>query len=70
MSISIFFIPNFVCVLTNKIQNISDGISFCHLGHAPGVGLEGAGGGGGAKTLAWGFAMGPHRLHILILNFQ
>ena len=31
--------------------------------HVPGVGLGGA---GGSKTLAWGFAMAPHRLHILV----
>ena len=24
------------------------------------------GGGGGSKTLSWGFAMAPHRLHILV----
>ena len=34
------------------------------LGHAPGVGLGGA---GWSKILAWGFAMAPHRLHILDL---
>ena len=33
----------------------------------PGVGLGGAGGGGGeSKTLAWGFAMAPHRLRALV----
>ena len=33
------------------------------------MGLGGAGGGGGdeSKTLAWGFAMAPHRLRALVL---
>ena len=39
-SISNFFIPNFVCVLTNeRYKTYQMGISFCRLGHAPGVGL-------------------------------
>ena len=39
------FIPNFVCILTNeRYKTYQTGISFCHLGHAPGVGLRGAGG--------------------------
>ena len=38
------FIPNFVCVLTNvRYKTYQTGISFCPLGHAPGVGLWGAG---------------------------
>ena len=27
------------------------------------------GGGGGSKTLVWGFAMAPHRLRILVLFY-
>ena len=44
------FIPNFVCVLTNeRYKTYQTGFSFCLLGHAPGVGLCGAGGAQGAK---------------------
>ena len=44
-SISKIYIPNFVCVLTNeRNKTYQTGFSFCHLGHAPGVGLLGAGG--------------------------
>ena len=44
MSISKIFISNFVCVLTNeRYKTYQTGFSFCHLGHAPGVGLLGAG---------------------------
>ena len=44
-SISKIFIPNFVCVLTNeRYKTYQTGFSFCPLGHAPGVGLWGAGG--------------------------
>ena len=44
-SISKIFIPNFVCVLSNKrYKTYQTGFSFCLLGHAPGVGLWGAGG--------------------------
>ena len=58
------FIPNFVCVLTNKrYKTYRTGFSFCRLGHAPGVGFGGA----GVKILAWGFAMAPHRLRVLVL---
>ena len=40
-----FFIPNFVCVLTNeRYKTYQTGFSFCRLGHAPGVGLWGTGG--------------------------
>ena len=39
------FIPNFVCVLRNeRYKTYQTGFSFCFLGHAPGVGLRGAGG--------------------------
>ena len=44
-SISKIFIPNFVCVLTNeRYKTNKTGFSFCSLGHAPGMGLLGAGG--------------------------
>ena len=44
-SISKIFIPNFVCVLTNERHKAyQTGFSLCSLGHAPGVGLWGAGG--------------------------
>ena len=34
------FIPNFVCVLTNRIyKTYGTEFIFCHLGHAPGMGL-------------------------------
>ena len=40
-----FFIPNLVCVLTNKrYTTYQMGFLFCGLGHVPGVGLWGAGG--------------------------
>ena len=43
--ISKIFILNFVCVLTNaRYKTYQMGLSFCCLGHAPGVGLWGAGG--------------------------
>ena len=49
-SISKIFIPNFVCVLTNeRYKTYQTGFSFCPLGHAPGVGLWGAGVHGGSK---------------------
>ena len=39
------FIPNFVCVLTyERYKTYQTGFLFCHLGHAPGVGLWGTGG--------------------------
>ena len=49
-SISKIFIPNFVCVLTNeRCKTYQTGFSLCPLGHAPGVGLGGAGGAQGVK---------------------
>ena len=43
-SISKTFIPNFVCVLKNeRYKTYQTGFLFCCLGHAPGVGLWGAG---------------------------
>ena len=51
-SISKIFVPNFVCVLTNeRYKTYQTGFSFCHQGHAPGVGLWGAGGAQGVKTI-------------------
>ena len=51
-SISKIFIPNFVCALTNERYKIyQTGFSFCRLGHAPGVGLCGAGGAQGVKNI-------------------
>ena len=44
-SIAKIFIPNFVCVPTNeRYKTYQTGFIFCRLGHAPGVGLRGAGG--------------------------
>ena len=49
-SISKIFIPNFVCVLTNeRYKTYETGFLFCHLGHAPGVGLWGIGGAQGVN---------------------
>ena len=49
-SISKIFIPNVVCVLTNeRYKTYQTGFSFCPLGHAPKVGLWGAGGAQGVK---------------------
>ena len=43
------FIPNFVCVLTNKrYKTYQTGCSLYRLGHAPEVGLRGAGGAQGS----------------------
>ena len=40
-----------MCVLTNeRLKTYQTGISFCPLGHAPGVGLWGAGGARGSKN--------------------
>ena len=45
MSISKIFIPNFACVLTNeRYKTYQTGFLFYCPGHAPGVGLWGAGG--------------------------
>ena len=49
-SFSKIFIPNFVCVLKNeRYKTYQTGFLFCPLGHAPGVGLWGAGGAQGVK---------------------
>ena len=51
-SISKIFKPNFVCVLTNEIyKTYQTGFTFCPLGHAPGVGLLGAGGAQGGQKI-------------------
>ena len=51
-SILKIFIPNFVCVLTNeRNKTYQTEFLFCRLGHAPGVGLRGAGGAQGVKNL-------------------
>ena len=51
-TISKCFIPNFECVLTNeRYKTHQTGFLFCCLGHAPGVGLFGAGGGQVVKNL-------------------
>ena len=51
-SISKIFIPNFLCVLKNeRYKTYQTEFSFCHLGHAPGVGLRGAGGAQGVKKI-------------------
>ena len=45
------FIPNFVCVLTNeRYKTYQTGFLFCHLGHAPGVGLWSTVGAQGVKS--------------------
>ena len=49
MSISKIFIPNFVCYTNERCKTYQTGFSLCHLGHAPGVGLWGAGGAQGVK---------------------
>ena len=50
--ISKIFIPNFVCVLINeRYKAYQTGFSFCHLGHAPRVGLWGTGGAQGVKII-------------------
>ena len=41
--------------------------SFCCRDHAPRGGTWRC---WGSKTLAWGFAMAPHRLHVLVLFFN
>ena len=57
-SISKIFIPNCVCVLTNKrYKTYQTGFASCRLGHAPGVGLWGVGcpgEGGGSKKIKYG----------------
>ena len=49
-SISKIFIPNFVCVVINeRYKTYQTGLLFCSLGHAPGIGLWGAGGAQGGN---------------------
>ena len=53
-SISKILLPNFLCVLTNeRYKKYQTGISFCRLGHAPGVGLWGT---EGAKGVIFFFS--------------
>ena len=65
MSISKIFIPNFVCVLTNeRYETYQTGFSFCHLCHAPGVGLRCAGVPRGSKMIflqAWSCGISNRR---------
>ena len=61
MSISKIFIPNFVRVLTNERKYIEHNF----YSHAPGVGLRGAGEGGG-QNFSVGICDGAHRLRILV----
>ena len=68
MSISGIFIPNSLCVFSQikDIKHIEQ--NFHSVARVlPRVGFVGAGG-GESKTLAWGFAMGPHRLRALVLT--
>ena len=54
-SISKIFIPNFVCVLTNKrYKTYQTGFASCRLGHAPGVGLWGVRVPRGSKKFKYG----------------
>ena len=56
-----------MCSHIIKIENILNRIFIMLPESCPGVGLVGAGG-GGSKTLAWGFAMAPHRLRALVVS--
>ena len=61
-SISKIFIPNFVCVLTNKrFQTYQTGFALCRLGPAPGVGLWGVGCPGGQKIQIWSCGISNRR---------
>ena len=59
------FLYQTLCVFSQIKENILNRIFILLLGLCPWVGLGGAGG-GGSKTLAWGFAMVPYRLRILV----
>ena len=63
MSYSMILIPNFVCVLTNRKHNEQNFHSVA------GVMPQGWDLGvlGESNTLAWGFAMAPHRLPAQII---
>ena len=58
-SISKIFMPNFVCVLTNeRYKTYQTGFPFFCMGHAPGVGLCGAGGAQGVKKIqTWSYGI-------------
>ena len=62
-SISMIFIPNFVCVLTNeRYKTYQAGFSFCCPGHAPGMGFWGARGAQRVKKSSisdWIFILSP-----------
>ena len=63
MSYSMIFIPNFVCVLTNRKhieQNFHSVTGVMPQGWDFGVLGE-------SSTLAWGFAIGPHLLRAQII---
>ena len=63
-SISKILIPNFVCVFTNeRYKTYQTGCLFCPLGHAPGMGLWGAGGAQGVKKKfqPWSFGISNRR---------
>ena len=63
MSYSMIFIPNFVCVLTNRKhteQNFHSVAGVMPKGWDLGVLGE-------SNTLVWGFAMAPHQLHAQII---
>ena len=69
-SISKIFIPNFVCVLTNKrCKAYQTGFSLYYLSHATGLGLWGAGGAQGVKKIKHGHVTyqidrnGEHQQH-------
>ena len=65
MSISRFFIPNSLCVFSQIKDRKHIEQNFHSVARVmPRVGLMGAG--GESKTLAWGFAMAPHRLRALV----
>ena len=67
MSISKIFIPSSLRVFSQIKDRKHIEQNFILLPDScPGVGFAGGGGGGGSKTLAWGFAMAPHRLRALV----
>ena len=68
MSISKIFIPNSLCVFSHIKDRKHIEQNFHSVARViPGVGLVGA---RGSKTLAWGFAMAPHRLRALVLHLK
>ena len=65
MSFSKMFIPDFVCVFSQikDRKHIEQNVSFCCRCHAAGVGLGVL---RGSKTLAWGIAMAPYQLRVIV----